>query len=243
MMGGSLTLQDSLTLSFRLDISQGTFNANNYNVTMGGYFTITNTTATRSLIMGNGTWTINCNSSCGATRWHSTTLTGFTFDPGGSTILISDSLSTARTFVANGLTYNKVIFSGSSTGAVTITGSGNYNVLTVVAPRTLTFTSGTTQRVNRFVALGTSSNPITLNASTGGSVATLSMPGANTFVGDYLTITDLNATGGAKWYAGANSTLSNSSGWLLQAGPQRRGSFIQDAKVRLEKGRMIINAR
>jgi hypothetical protein len=58
---------------------------------------------------------------------------------------------------------------------------------------------------------------VSLISSTPGSQATLSKA-TGVVSCDYLSIQDSNATGGAKWYAGANSLdVSNNTGWIFAA--------------------------
>jgi hypothetical protein len=57
-------------------------------------------------------------------------------------------------------------------------------------------------------------NVITINSSTAGTQATLSKA-SGTVSCDYLSLKDSDATGGAEWHAGVNSTVvSNVTGWL-----------------------------
>lgn len=94
------------------------------------------------------------------------------------------------------------------------------DALTVGATRTLTLTAGTiqfksgaTSSAGTFVIAGSPS--VTLNATTGGSAATISQT-TDTVNASNATIKDINATGGATWNAFTNRQNidgGNNDGW------------------------------
>lgn len=207
--GGSVwTLQDNLTLGSTrvLTLNAGTLDGNNKNVTIGT-FTSTST-STRTLAIGSGTWVVQ---GSGATAWDTVT-TNFTV--GASTGTISMAGATAKTFVGSGKIWPTLNQGGA--GALTITGSNTFTSITnTVQPATITLTSGTTQTVGAFGVSGTAGNLITLNASAAGSRATLSdSTGTNSV--SFVSLQDINATGGATWDAfveDGNIDAGNNLGW------------------------------
>ena len=94
----------------------------------------------------------------------------------------------------------------------------NYTgILTINAPNTVTFQHGVTHTMSGFVAVGTSSNGITLQSDSGGNQFTLSQASGINDV-SYCSIRDSNATGGASWYAPfaqGNTSVSDNSGWIF----------------------------
>lgn len=67
---------------------------------------------------------------------------------------------------------------------------------------------------------------VSLVSSTGGTSATLTKP-SGVVSNDYLSIQDSTATGGAQWYAGANSTnVSGNTGWIFTVPPTNLGNFF-----------------
>jgi hypothetical protein len=126
--------------------------------------------------------------------------------------------ATSKTFTGGGSTYNCTL-SNDGAGALTITGSNTFTTLANgVQPTTFTFTSGTTQTLTNWSISGTAGNLVTIGASTT-SAATLS-DASGTVSADYLSISYITATGGATWYAGANSTNGgNNTGWQFSAAP------------------------
>jgi hypothetical protein len=107
---------------------------------------------------------------------------------------------------------------------LTITGSNTFNDITnTVQPASILFTAGTTSTFSSFSLSGTAGNLITIGSVTGAS-HTLSKA-SGTVSSDYLSISRSTATGGAGWYAGANSTDGgNNSGWIFTAPPAPSGS-------------------
>lgn len=84
---------------------------------------------------------------------------------------------------------------------------------------TITFEAGSTTIVTDFTIQGVAGNLTTINSSVPGTQFTLSKS-SGTVSTDYLIIQDSNATGGATWYAGANSTdAGNNNGWIFASAP------------------------
>jgi hypothetical protein len=213
---GSITFADDLTLNTGagdgITHNQGTFNSNNKNLSIASF--TSGQSATRVINMGSGTWTL----AGTGTVW-SISGTGMTLNAQTSTIVISDTSVTAKTFAGFSLTYNNVSVTGGGSGSVTFSNTSTWNTMTLNAPKTIIFQSASTQTVSNFVATGTAGNVIAISASTGGTKANLSKS-SGIVSADYLSLTDSNATGGASWYAGANSTsVSNNSGWIFSAPP------------------------
>jgi hypothetical protein len=140
---------------------------------------------------------------------------------GTSTITFA-STSGTKTITSNGKTLDcPVAFDGIG-GTWTCA-----DALTLGSTRTLTITNGTlklksgvTSTVGAFATSGT--NPKYLQSSTAGTQATISDPSGTNDV-SYLTIKDINATGGATWNAftsNQNVDAGNNAGWdfYLQLG-------------------------
>ena len=206
-IGGSVTLQDNFDSSATSTLTNGTFSANNFNVTVPA-ISITGA-STRTLTMGSGIWTATSTGSV----WNATATTGLTLNANTSTIVISNTTATAKNFIGGGLTYNNATFSGDN---VIVGGSNTFNTIAVnTAGLTngLKLTSGTTQTISGLTTNGSSGNLAKLVASTTGSAATLSKSSGTVSV-DYMSIQDITATGGASWHAGTNSTnVSGNTGW------------------------------
>ena len=221
--GGTVTLLDAYVSTAALTLIGGTFDAATFAVTATA-FSIT-ASSTRSIQMGTGTWTATGT----GTIWNAATTTGLTFNAGTSTIAITDASGTNKTFAGGGLTYYNVTITTGGAGKVIYTGSNTFRKLAVTGggTKTINFTAGTTTTLTTTSPddaffVGAASNLITLDTDTGAGVFTLSKS-AGRIVSDYLHLTRSAATGGAAWYAGANSTNNGSNtGWVFSAPPTVR---------------------
>ena len=110
----------------------------------------------------------------------------------------------------------------NGTATVTIANSctiADVVVVTAGVACTLNLTSGITVTATNFTLTGSAGFLASIKASTPGSAATLSKA-SGVVSCNYLSIQDSIATGGATWYAGANSTsVSNNTGWIFTAPP------------------------
>lgn len=212
LLVGNLNMNTTRTLT----LTEGTFDANGYNVQPGLFSS--NNTNVRTLTMGSGLWNI---SGVGSV-WDLTTTTNLTFNKGSANIILSSASTTASTFAGGGLTYNALTIGGSGIAVLNITGSNTFSTLasTKANAYTLNLESGTTTTVTTFGITGTAGNVLTLKASTAGSQATLSQATGTVSV-SYMNITDSNATGGAAWQAyltNNNVDGGNNTGWLFAPG-------------------------
>jgi len=217
-VNGSWTLKSDLNLAGAtaraITLTNGTIDAadsgSNHNVTCGSVSA--SNSNTRSIVMGNGTWELQGT----GTVWTTATTTGLTITPGTSTIKITDSSNTNNTF-AGGSTFGNIWWArGASTATNTLTGTSTFIDFkdTGSAAHTITFPNVTTT-VTTFTVSGSVGNLITL-ARTGGSGTFTLSKSSGTVVRDYLSISNSTATGGASWYAGANSTDGGgNSGWIF----------------------------
>ena len=217
---GSVTLQDALTTGTGVTttLTNGTLDLNGFTYTVGTAFTTA--TGTKNLTFNGGT--LVCPTAA-TTAFNNAVPTGFTTTAGTGTGTISMTAATAKTFVGGGSTFNCTLNQGGA-GALTITGSNTFsNITNTVQPASVLFTAATTSTFTNFSLSGTAGNLITIGSVTAAS-HTLSKA-SGTVSSDYLSISRSTATGGASWYAGANSTNGgNNSGWIFTAPPAPSGS-------------------
>jgi len=226
-VGGTFVLQDALTMGYintdpilvegTVTLTNGTLDLNGKTMTVGTTFTTE--TGTKNLTFNGGTLICPTASS---TAFNNAQPTNFTTTAGTGTGKISMTAATAKTFVGGGSTFNCTLNQGGA-GALTITGSNTFNDITnTVQPASVLFTAGTTSTFSNFTVSGTAGNLITIGSDTGAATHTLSKA-SGTVSADYLSISYSVATGGATWYAGANSTDGgNNSGWTFTAPPVNR---------------------
>jgi hypothetical protein len=215
---GSVTLQDALTQSASVSTAlvNGTLDLNGFTHTVGASFVIS--TGTKNLTFNGGT--LVCPAAT-VTSFNNAIPTNFTTTAGTGTGTISMTGATAKTFVGGGSTFNCTLNQGGA-GALTITGSNTFSDITNTRKSTsaasILFTAGTTNTFADWNASGESTRLLTIGSVTAAS-HTLSKA-SGTVSADFLSISRSTATGGAGWYAGANSTDGgNNSGWIFTAPP------------------------
>ena len=226
-IGGSVTLQDAFICSSTngnaLRIDSGTFDANGFNVTMsssttGGINTSATATA-KTVAIGSGTWTI-----AGSSGWNGSAATTIT---GTGTISLTSGSSKA--FIGGSISYSGITLNQGGAGALTITGSNTFgnitNTYSATGATSILFTAGITSTFTNWNASGTAGNLLTISSVTA-ATHTLSKA-SGTVSADYLSLTNSIATGGATWYAGANSTnVSGNTGWIFTAPVLNSGNFF-----------------
>jgi hypothetical protein len=223
-VGGAWALGSALNCT-TLTLTNGTFDLVGYTATLSTR--LTTATGTKNLTFNGGT--LIC-TFLGATAFNNAVPTGFTTTAGTGTGVISMTSVSAKTFVGGGSTFNCTLNQGGA-GALTITGSNTFSDITntrkSVSATSILFTAGTTNTFTDWNASGESTRLLTIGSDTAAS-HTLSKA-SGTVSADFLSISQSTATGGAGWYAGANSTDGgNNSGWIFTAPPAATatGNFL-----------------
>lgn len=214
-VGGTFRLLDALTMGSTrtLTHTNGTIDLNGFNLTVGtSYLT---TTGTKNLTFNGGTLTCP---TASLTAFNNNVPTGFSTTAGTGIGTINMTAATAKQFVGGGSTFNCTLNNGGA-GTLTITGSNTFTTLqNSVQPTTFLFTIGTTTTILNWEINGTPGNLVTIGSTAAASHTLSKVTG--TVSADYLSISRSTATGGAAWYAGANSTNGgNNSGWIFTAPP------------------------
>lgn len=215
-VGGSWILQDALTVGVLVEHTNGTIDLNGKTLTAAAYQTFA---GAKNITFNGGRLVLT---DTGGSPFNNTNSSGFTTTAGTGTgtISMAGGGTNSRTFIGGNSTFNCTLnLGGAGTGTLTITGNNTFNNITnTVQPVTVLFTAGTTNTFNNFNLNGTAGNLITIGSATAAS-HTLSKA-SGIVSGNYLSITDSTATGGASWYAGANSTnVSGNTGWIFANAP------------------------
>jgi len=223
-VGGTWQLQDALLMGTTrtLTHTNGTIDLNGKTLTVGTRYTTA--TGTKNLTFNGGT--LVCPDP-NTTSFNNAAPTNFSTTAGTGTGKISMTAATAKTFVGGGSTFNCTL-SNDGAGALTISGSNTFTTIANgVQPTAFTFTAATTQTVTNWNVSGTAGNLVTIISSTA-SVPALLSKASGTVSSNYLSLKDSTATGGAAWYAGANSTnVSGNLGWIFTAPPATNtGNFF-----------------
>jgi hypothetical protein len=215
---GTFQLQDAFITGTGVatTLTSGTLDLNGFTYTVGTSFTTA--TGTKNLTFNGGT--LVCPAAT-TTAFNNAVPTGFTTTAGTGVGTISMTAATAKTFVGGGSTFNCTLNQGGA-GALTITGSNTFSNITNTYKSTgatsILFTAATTSTFSDWNASGETTRLLTIGSVTAAS-HTLSKA-SGTVSSDFLSISRSTATGGAGWYAGANSTDGgNNSGWVFTAPP------------------------
>lgn len=170
-----------------------------------------------------------------------------TYTKGTETITLTDTSATVKSFAGGSGDYYNLTITAGGTGAVLVSGNNSFNDVTINAPKTITFTSGSTQTITgTFTATGSIGNLIAINSSSSGSAATLSKS-SGTVSTNYLSLKDSTATGGATWNTGPNSTnLGGVTGWnfsflSVPGGRRYAYNFIQ-TRFQIFKNDNVLNS-
>jgi len=219
-VGGNWTLGSAFSSGTNtLQLINGTFDTSssgNYAIT-AGFFSSSNANV-RTINLNASTITLSL-------TWNMTISSNATLNAGTSTINLTSA--TAKSFLGGSLSYSGATLNQGGAGALTISGSNTFGNITNTYKSTgatsILFTAATTSTFTNWNASGESTRLLTIGSTTVAS-HTLSKA-SGTVSSDFLSISRSTATGGASWYAGANSTNGgNNSGWIFTAPPAPSGS-------------------
>ena len=191
----------------QVTVTSGGFNTNGFDLTCSVFSSTNSNVRTITL----GTSIINLSGT--GTIWNCNNATGLTFSGASSTINLTDTTTTTRTFAGGVLTYGTLNI-GGTTGTSTLAISGAGGTIgtlssTKTVAHTIAFQSNTT--INNWTVTGTVGNVVTVNSSIAGTQRTITYGGGQINL-DYMSFTDINmsytlgASNPYKVYAGANST-------------------------------------
>jgi hypothetical protein len=216
--GITLTLGDALNTGTRnLSVSQGTFDAAGYNVTVGAL--ISSTSNVRTVTMGSGLWTLTGTGSV----WTTTTTTNLTFNKNTANILLSDTSAATRTFSGGGLSFNKLTIGGATgVSTVTLNGANTFSELASTKTVAHTISLGVTANgmtIDTWSITGTAGNVATVRSSGAGVQRNFNLTNATSGI-DYLSVSDIAVNQANRFYVGANSTNGgNNSNVIFTAPP------------------------
>jgi hypothetical protein len=223
-VGGTVSLQDALTMGSTrtLNLTNGTFTTNNYNVTAGRMaFNV----GTRVLNMGSSSFTLTGTSDT-TTSWNITDSTNLTINAGTSTINLAEPYSVGgkQNFVGGGFTYYNLNFSGGQD--CELYGNNTFNnISNTTQPVTIKFEAGSTQTVNNFTVSGTAGNLVYLESLTPGTIWNLTKTSGTVTV-TYCDITDSDANGGATFNCVNGVNGGNNTGWNFSSSSFSSGNFL-----------------
>ncbi|MFZ4376728.1 MAG: gliding motility-associated C-terminal domain-containing protein [Saprospiraceae bacterium] len=100
------------------------------------------------------------------------------------------------------------------TSETNTTGVISMDTLVLSKGRTYRFQEGKNYKLKSLIAKGDCSNPIQILSGSGG-IKTNFIASAGILAGDYLSIRDVSATGGATFNANNSTDLGNNNGWII----------------------------
>lgn len=206
--GAVITLQDSLvhTGTNGIILTNGTLNANNFNVTCF-LFNGSNSNV-RTLTMGSGTWTITGS----GTVWTIATTTNLTLNANTSTIKLTDNSASNKIFSAGSLTYNNYWNATQGAGVCIMQGGNStWNDFKIDAGRNQQFNAGSTFTISSLTAIGTSIDTIIITSSSAATHTLSDASGINTV--EHCSISYSIASGGATFNAENSTDGGNNTGW------------------------------
>lgn len=184
-------------------LNSGTFDTQSKNMTVSAQLASYSSSAPHAVILGSSTI------SLGGVVLNASIITG-----GTSTITLTGS---GAQFSGTG--FNTVILLASdivsnfSVSANSITNAG------VTTAQSWSIATTATVTANSLSLRGSAGKIVTITSNYSGAKFTFSVP-SGLVACDYLSLKDSNATGGAAFYAGANSTnVSGNLGWAFSAAP------------------------
>jgi hypothetical protein len=195
------------------------FSVNNNNVTLSvanNAFSGTGT-GTRTLKMGNGTWTMN-GTTAGNAAWTMSVTTNLTFNANSSTISITGSSTSPVNFNGGGLTYNALTIGGSARGGIKISGANTFASLTITAPNSVLFPNGVTTTITNLIESSqAAANPILIASDgiTSNAVATISSANSPTL--SWTSFKNTTWTGGGTFAATSSQDYGLNTGITITA--------------------------
>ena len=197
----------------------GTFNTNNYDI----YANTVSGTLANAKFLNLGSSTIFINGTGASTYVPQNT----TINYGTSTLRYISTNNNNITIAFGGGTYYNIWFDrGASIGTMILNTTGTATFLgsfidTGTAAHILQFQGLRTWNFGDFRVRGTAGNIISV-VSNGASLVSFNKSPLGLVSCNYLQVTTINAVNASTWYAGANSTLTNTAGWIATPPPPRK---------------------
>jgi len=192
---GGWQLNDDLTMTGYLNMNQGSFNTNNFDISTGGVNSYT--TLSRTLTLG--TSTITCGS------WYFWDNTNLTVNAGTSEIIL-----TGTYFGGGSKTYYDLTLQNAT--STSFNGSNNFNIINNSGNGDLVFESGSTTTFTDINGTGSCTDLLNIKSQNDGQTATLSLASGAITV-DYAKIKDISAIGGGTFNANNSIDEGNVTGW------------------------------
>lgn len=212
--GNTVQLQDALTAGV-LSVNTGNFDDNGKTVSCSYYALATGCTIGISTV-----WSVT--GSTAQNVWDAATGIIFSAPP---SLSFTNGANTTKVFNGGGYYYGTVTWNAAGVLQINDTGNVFQKLVLSSVQSSVKVKAGTTQTLVDCSALsGTAGNLNSIVSDTAGTQATLSKD-SNFVNADYLSLQDINLTGGAFWYMGKHSTdAGNNNGVRFTDGVVGRAS-------------------
>jgi len=221
--GATVQLADNFTMGATrtLGLSAGTLDANNKNLSIG-LFSSANSNV-RTVTMGSGTWTLTGTGNV----FNIGTTTNLTLNANTSNVIVADTSATEKTLALGaGPQLNTVTIQSGSAGVTRFTVGAKITTLSSTGVQNIRFNPTSTYTITNFNVSGSAGNVPIIDSNTAGSAAIFTKPNGVVST-DYISLKDINATGGAYWSAGLNSAnVSGNSGWVFDTPAKMQSAFV-----------------
>ena len=219
-------LGDALAMTTRtITVNTGGLTTNGYALTTAG-FASTNTN-TRAIDISNSTVTL----LNAGTPWNTATTTNLTFTGTGSTIVLANNTTSARTFSGGNNTYGNIVIGGATATCTTsLVGNFTMGVLssTKTVAHTVMFNANQTVTMSGWTVSGSVGAVVNVTSFTNAVHNLVLIGGGTVNTVDYLNISYSNATPAPDvWYPGLNSTKGASvTGWMFPSAGSTGNFFL-----------------
>jgi hypothetical protein len=221
---GTFRLGDAFNSPGAVTLVRGTFDADNYNVTIPS-FSATGSN-TRTITMGSGLWTLTGT----GTVWTTASVINLTFNRGTANILLSNGSLSSINFAGGALTFNRLtIGGGPNTALVTINSASpaasSFSELASTRTVSYTLSLGLSPAavIGTWSIAGSIGNAVTINSTSAGTRRTFTLTNVTSGI-DYLNVRDIGELSGNKFYVGPNSTDSGNNSNVYFTAPPSPGA-------------------
>jgi hypothetical protein len=205
---GTVQQADAFTSSAALTLTAGTWRTQNFSLTATDIRS--GAANVRGFFPGSSTITLTGFNASNNSVLDFGTGVNLSFDAGTSTIKVTDSSSSTKSFGPGGQTFNTIWYApGTGTGTLSFSGTTNLVVATLKddgsAAHSITFVATNSYSIGTWQVSGNSGALITLASSTPGTQYMLTKTGGGNVAADYLSISDMVGGPGYSWFMGAHS--------------------------------------
>lgn len=215
--GGGWTLLDDMVITCIdptmrqgfLNIDNGTFDANDHNITCDNVLISYDNDNPITIYMGSGTWECTGNYD-NWYPWYCDDEANITIYCETSTIKFTDNTDVDKDFIGGNKTYYNLWFTGLGTGDYYLYDDNTFNELKIDAGKTVYFENGGIQTTTTLTSNGSSINNILFRSDSGGDQYTISATNPTV---SFVDVEDCIADGGIPFMDWYGKDSGNNTNW------------------------------